>query len=53
MASDRRVSVTLECTECKRRNYITTKNRANQRDRMEFNKYCRWCRTHKPHKETR
>ncbi|MCA1838540.1 MAG: 50S ribosomal protein L33, partial [Actinobacteria bacterium] len=23
MASDRRVHVTLECTNCKRRNYIT------------------------------
>lgn len=53
MASDRRVHVTLECTECKRRNYITSKNRANQRDRMEFRKYCRWCRTHTAHRETR
>ncbi|MGH2789926.1 MAG: 50S ribosomal protein L33, partial [Actinomycetota bacterium] len=25
MASDRRVHVTLECTSCKRRNYITEK----------------------------
>lgn len=53
MASDKRVHVTLECTECRRRNYITSKNRANQRDRMEISKYCRWCRGHKPHKETR
>lgn len=53
MASDKRVHVTLECTQCKRRNYITTKNRNNQRDRMEFNKYCRWCGSHKAHRETR
>jgi large subunit ribosomal protein L33 len=53
MASDRRVKVTLECPQCKRRNYITTKNRNNQRDRMELAKYCRWCRSHTAHRETR
>ena len=53
MASDKRVAVTLECTECKRRNYITTKNRANQRERIEMKKYCRWDRKHTLHKETR
>ncbi|MBL8776691.1 MAG: 50S ribosomal protein L33 [Acidimicrobiales bacterium] len=53
MASDKRVQVTLECQECKRRNYITTKNKANQRERIEMKKYCRWDRTHTLHKETR
>jgi large subunit ribosomal protein L33 len=53
MASDKRVQVTLECQECKRRNYITTKNKANQRERIEMKKYCRWDRTHTVHKETR
>lgn len=53
MASDKRVQVTLECQECKRRNYITTKNKANQRERIEMRKYCRWDRTHTLHKETR
>ena len=38
MASDKRVQVTLECQECKRRNYITTKNKANQRERIEMKK---------------
>ena len=53
MGSEKRVQVTLECQECKRRNYITTKNKANQRDRIEMKKYCRWDRTHTVHKETR
>ncbi len=53
MATDRRVHVTLECTTCRRRNYITEKNRHNNRDRMELKKYCRWCTSHTPHKETR
>jgi large subunit ribosomal protein L33 len=53
MGSEKRVQVTLECQECKRRNYITTKNKANQRERIEMKKYCRWDRTHTVHKETR
>lgn len=53
MASDRRVHVTLECTDCRRRNYITEKNRHNNRDRLEMRKYCRWCGTHRVHRETR
>jgi large subunit ribosomal protein L33 len=53
MASDKRVQVTLECTECKRRNYITSKNRVEQRERIELKKYCRWDKSHTVHKETR
>ena len=53
MASDKRVQVTLECQECKRRNYITTKSKVNSRERIELKKFCRWCRSHVDHKETR
>jgi large subunit ribosomal protein L33 len=53
MASDKRLKVTLECTECKRRNYITMKNKNNDRDRIEMRKYCRFERRHTVHKETR
>jgi large subunit ribosomal protein L33 len=52
-ATDKRPHVILACGECKRRNYITTKNRQNDSDRIELKKYCRWCRTHTAHKETR
>ena len=48
-----RVQVTLECQQCKRRNYITTKNKVNDRERIELKKYCRWDRAHTLHKETR
>jgi large subunit ribosomal protein L33 len=53
MPGDKRVHVTLECLTCKRRTYITTKNKTNQRERIELKKYCRWDRTHTVHKETR
>ena len=53
MASDVRVKVTLACTECKQRNYDTTKNKRNDPDRLELRKYCKFCRKHTLHKETK
>ena len=53
MATGVRVAITLACTECKRRNYVTTKNKSNTQDRLELKKYCKWCRKHQPHKETK
>jgi len=51
--SDKRVKITLECTECKRRNYITMKSKINDRERLEMSKYCSNDRKHTMHKETR
>jgi len=48
-----RVAVTLACTECKRRNYITSKNKKNTPDRIEMKKYCSFCKTHTLHKESK
>jgi large subunit ribosomal protein L33 len=48
-----RVAITLACTECKRRNYQSEKSKRNTPDRVEFRKYCRWCRQHTVHRETR
>ena len=33
--------ITLACTECKRRNYSTTKNKKKTTERLEMKKYCR------------
>ena len=38
-----RVKIVLACTECKQRNYNTKKNKKNDPDRLEMNKYCRFC----------
>lgn len=35
-----RVKITMACTECKQRNYDTVKNKKNDPDRLEMNKYC-------------
>jgi large subunit ribosomal protein L33 len=45
--------ITLECTECKRRNYTTTKNKRLHPNRVEYKKYCRWDKKHTLHKETK
>lgn len=46
-------TITLACEECKNRNYTSTKNKKVQTDRMELKKYCKFCKTHTNHKETR
>ena len=51
--SDNRPKITLACEDCKRRNYLTVKNKINDRDRITLRKYCRWCRQHTQHRETR
>ncbi|MFH1779413.1 MAG: 50S ribosomal protein L33 [Candidatus Omnitrophota bacterium] len=43
--------IILECTVCKNRNYSSTKNKKNVTDRLELQKFCKFCRKHTPHKE--
>jgi large subunit ribosomal protein L33 len=43
--------ITLECTNCKERNYTTEKNRRNDPARMELKKYCPRCKEHTMHRE--
>ncbi len=52
-SSDVRPKITLACSECKERNYITKKNRRNTPDRLSLSKYCSRCRRHTEHRETR
>jgi len=48
-----RVIISMQCTECKRRNYSTMKNKKNTTDRLERKKYCSSCRKHILHKEVK
>ena len=43
----------LACTECKRRNYTTTRNKRLQPNRVELMKFCRFDRKRTLHRETR
>ncbi|HEV2474825.1 MAG TPA: 50S ribosomal protein L33 [Chthonomonadales bacterium] len=50
-----RIIITLACTECRGRNYTTSKNRVKHQARMEFKKYCprATCRRHTLHREAK
>ena len=45
--------ITFQCTECKNRNYSSTKNKKKTPDRLEFKKFCNRCRVHTLHREIR
>jgi large subunit ribosomal protein L33 len=48
-----RIIITLACTECKERNYTSSKNKRNDPARLEINKFCPRCRVHREHRETK
>ena len=48
-----RDKITLACTECNQRNYDKKKNKKNDPDRLEMKKYCKFCKKHTVHKETK
>jgi large subunit ribosomal protein L33 len=45
--------ITMQCPDCKNRNYSTTKNKKKTTERLELSKYCPCCRKHTSHKETK
>ncbi len=45
--------ITLQCANCKNRNYTTTKNKKKQQGKLEVKKYCPFCRSHQVHKEVK
>jgi len=52
-SKDVRTKITLACTVCSQRNYDSMKNKKNDSERLEMEKYCRFCRKHTKHKETK
>ncbi len=45
--------ITIQCTDCKRRNYSTTKNKKTMSERLELKKFCPFCRKHISHREVK
>ncbi len=45
--------IQLQCMECKRKNYTTTKNKKKQQSKLQVRKYCPFCRSHQLHKEVK
>jgi large subunit ribosomal protein L33 len=48
-----RVIITLECKDCRERNYSTTKNKRANAEKLLLAKFCPRCRKHTDHKETK
>lgn len=49
--NENRPNITLTCTECKHKNYLTEKNKKNDPDKLQLKKYCKWCNKVTVHKE--
>lgn len=45
------IGITLECNQCKERNYRKEKNPKSVTDKLELNKYCPRCKKQTLHKE--
>ena len=45
--------ITLACTNCKNRNYVTKKDKRKHTERLELSKFCRNCRKHQVHREVK
>ena len=48
-----RENITLACTECKRRNYVNSRNKKTKTERLELKKYCPWDKKVTLHRETK
>ncbi|MEA2088358.1 MAG: 50S ribosomal protein L33 [Patescibacteria group bacterium] len=45
--------IKLECSKCHRINYYSQKNKKTIKNRLELKKYCKFCKAHTLHKETK
>ncbi|MEK7653202.1 MAG: 50S ribosomal protein L33 [Patescibacteria group bacterium] len=45
--------IKMECAVCKKINYFSRKNKKILKNRLEMKKYCKHCRKHTAHKETK
>jgi len=45
--------IRLKCTECKRINYFSRKNKKTTQRKIEYKKHCPWCLKHTIHKEAK
>jgi large subunit ribosomal protein L33 len=49
--AEKRMDITLRCSECKSENYITTKNKRLHADKFTVKKYCPKCKKMTVHEE--
>ncbi|MBI2334207.1 50S ribosomal protein L33 [Candidatus Daviesbacteria bacterium] len=47
-----RILIGLTCSVCKNRNYTSTKNVINTKEKLTLSKFCKHCKKHTEHTET-
>ncbi|MDD5687196.1 MAG: 50S ribosomal protein L33 [Elusimicrobia bacterium] len=45
--------IILACPKCKNKNYTSRKNKKTTTEKIEMKKYCKFCKAHTLHKETK
>lgn len=48
---EHRMTVALDCTVCKNRNYVTQRNKLNTIEKLRLEKFCKHCKKTTEHKE--
>ena len=43
--------ISLQCDQCKRRNYTGSRNKKRTTEKLSVKKFCPFCRVHTVHKE--
>jgi len=43
----------MQCTVCKTVNYFTRKTKKTAEKKLELSKFCKTCKKHTPHKESK
>lgn len=45
--------IKFECVECRKINYYSRKNKKLHKERLQLKKFCKTCKKHTLHKETK
>ncbi len=45
--------VKIKCEDCKRINYHTNRPKSDKEGKLEFKKFCKFCKKHTAHKESK
>lgn len=53
MAKKKRKIIKLQCQACKKINYFKYKNPVSVERKIEFKKFCKFCKKHTLHKEVK
>lgn len=49
--SEATIKLGMVCSVCGKLNYLTSKNKLENKEKLVLKKYCRYCRKHTEHKE--